>query len=81
MQMKNEKENIANRLVSMYVYAIRILFSLIKWRHVNNGTQRLTLYQTIECLDWSKLKAFEDDKANIVQIIEIIRMENIVVKR
>ena len=42
----------------------------------------LTLCQTAKILDWSKLKAFADDKINVSKILEIGlgRVENIVGK-
>ena len=42
----------------------------------------LTLYQTTKILDWSKLKAFADNKINVAEKLKFIlgRVENIVGK-
>ena len=42
----------------------------------------LTLYQTTKFLDWSKLKAFADDKTNMTEKLKFVleRVENIVGK-
>ena len=39
----------------------------LKWR-----TSRLPLYQTTKFLDWSKLKAFADDKMNVIEKMKFV---------